>query len=181
MSYMLHRADHCQTAEDVRVEALKVMARRMADRPKPPQKPSALSPAILELVKQAEFMPSPILVPKPALFPPDSPMYQVSIRSIQRTVCRVWKIGLLELLSNSRTPRCSVPRHVSFVLCKMLTLKSSAEISRSCGNRDHSTAIHAFQKYQWLIDRLLNDMRPSDFLSAWVNRAYELVSEGDNV
>jgi hypothetical protein len=150
------------------------MKKRMADRP--PQKPPALVPQIIELV---EFIPPPVVGEyKPKPLPPDPPMYQISIRNIQRTVCRVWKIGLIELLSNSRTPRCTVPRHVSFVLCRMLTLKSTAYISRSCGNRDHSTVIHAFQKYQWLIDRLLNEMRPSDFLSAWVNRAHELVTEG---
>ena len=174
MSFMEPREDHCLTAQDVRVEALKVVARRIAGRPRPPQKPSALSPAIIELVKQAEFMP-PVVVPKPAPIHLDPPMYQVSIRHIQRAVCRKWEMGLIELFSDSRTPRCTVPRHVSFVLCKMLTLKSSTEISRCCGNRDHSTVIHAFQKYQWLIDQLLLEMKPSDFLSAWVNRAYDLV------
>jgi predicted DNA-binding protein (MmcQ/YjbR family) len=152
----------------------------MADRPRPLQKPPVVSsPSLFELVKQAEFMPPPVMIPIyiPKQLPPEPPMYQISIRSIQRTVCRVWKIGLIELLSHSRTPRCTVPRHVSFVLCKMLTLKSSTEIARACSDRDHSTAIHAFQKYQWLIDRLLLDMSPSDFLSEWVNRAYELVTE----
>jgi hypothetical protein len=179
MSFMEIRADHCHSAQDVRVEALKVRARRKADRPKPPQKLLKLSPAIIDLIV-AEFTPPPVVIPEPAPLPPDPPMYQISIRAIQRTVCRVWKIGLIELLSDSRTPRCTVPRHVSFILCKMLTLKSSTEIGRRCGNRDHSTVIHSFQKHKWLIDRLLNEMMPEDFLSAWVNRAHELVQpEGD--
>ena len=179
MSFMEIRADHCHTAEDVRVEALKVVARRLTDRPKPIPKPLVLSPPLIfELVLPVEFMPPPVVFVEPEPFPPEIEPYQIRIRDIQRTVCRKWKIGIIELLSNSRTPRCTIPRHVSFVLCKLLTLKSSTEIGRLCGDRDHSTAIHAFQKYQWLIDRLLNEMRPTDFLSAWVNRAHELVTEG---
>src|ERR1035437_10244952 len=178
MSLMEHRADHCQTAEDVRAAALKVIARHLADRPKRQPKPVDLPhPFILEIIKRAEFMP-PEPPPIIELIASEEPPFQIRIRDVQRTVCRAWGIRLNELLSNSKSRRCTIPRHVSFVLCRLLTIESSVEITRSCGNRDHSTAIHAFKKYQWLLDRLLSDMRPSDFLSAWVNRAHELVTEG---
>jgi hypothetical protein len=180
MSFMEMRADHCHTAEDVRVEALKVVERRLTDRPKPVPKPLVLSPSLIfELVLPAEFMPPPVVFVEPEPFPPEIEPYQIRIRDIQRTVCRKWKIGIIELLSNSRTPRCTIPRHVSFVLCRMLTLKSSTEIGRLTGSRDHSTVLVAIRKYGWLYDQLRIELKPTDFLSVWINRAHELVTEGE--
>lgn len=179
---MEYRADHCKTAQDVRRASDAVMHRREISRkvthsfqPKPVV---VVHPFIMEIIKRAEFMPLPEPEPIIALIAADEHPYQITIRDVQRTVSRKFKTGILDLLSKRRSPNIVLPRHISFVLCLILTMSSSAEIGRKHGGRDHSTVLHANEKFQWLSDRLRAELKPTDFLSAWVNRAHELVTEG---
>ena len=145
------------------------------------QKPRPVSqPWILELVKRAEFMPAPKPVePEPIIAPapPDPEPYQISIKHIQRAVALKFNIEINDLLSERRNPTFTVPRHVTFVLCRILTLRSYPEIGRRTGNRDHTTVIHGVNKYRWLVDQLRAELKLTDFLSIWVARAHELVSD----
>jgi chromosomal replication initiation ATPase DnaA len=76
------------------------------------------------------------------------------ILPIVRTVAKFYGVTYADLISARRTARVVRPRHVAFYLAKTLSLKSYPEIGRRIGNRDHTTALHAFKKIEaWrLID-----------------------------
>ena len=169
MSYIeQHIEDHCKTADDVRINALRVISKRMALRPVQKQQIP---------IKAVE--PSPAPIPVVIIEPPsfiDPPPYQISIKHIQRTVCRVFDISIEQLLCADRRKELIIPRHVSFVLCRILTVRSYPEIGRR-SNRDHSSIVHAFNKMRWLADALKRELKPTDPLSTWVVRANELINE----
>jgi len=172
---MVHRGDTCKTAQDVRVAALKTVSRRMALREKPlPIKPRPLLVKLVERAEVKQVSPPEIIIEK--LPEVDPPPYQISIRHIQRAVVRKFDIEMADFLSIRRNPKFSLPRHVSFVLCRILTTRSYPEIARRTGGRDHSTIVHGVQKFQWLVDQLRAELKQTDFLSAWVARAHELVT-----
>lgn len=74
-----------------------------------------------------------------------------NIRAIQRATCDVYGVDLHDLLSERRSDEIVLPRHVSMYLAKKLTGLSSTRIARATGNRDHTTALHAFRKIENLI------------------------------
>jgi chromosomal replication initiation ATPase DnaA len=84
---------------------------------------------------------------------------------------------MTDLLSERKNAVFTVPRHVSYLLCRILTLRSYPEIGRRTGNRDHSTIVHGVHKYRWLSDLLRAELKQTDILSVWVSRAHDLVME----
>lgn len=74
-----------------------------------------------------------------------------TIRSIQRATCDVYGADLKDLLSERRTWDIVLPRHVSMYLARELTELSSIRIARATGNRDHTTALNAYQKIEKLL------------------------------
>jgi hypothetical protein len=141
-----------------------------------PKPISGLHPFILEIIRRAEFMPS--AEPAPVIeLEPDRPSYEVRVIDIQRAVAKKWEVRVIDLLSARRTAEIVEPRQISCVLCKLLTSRSLPDIGRRTGGRDHTTILHSIRKYQWLFDRLGRELNPTDYLSVWVNRAHELVTE----
>ena len=90
------------------------------------------------------------------------------IQAIQSAVVEVFApITLNDMLSARRTANVVAPRQIAMAIAKHLTLRSLPEIGRRFGGRDHTTALHAIRKFQWLIDRVSAGMTPSSTVLEW--------------
>lgn len=89
----------------------------------------------------------------------DDNLPHLSIREIQKAVCRYYQCSLVDLLSQRRTREFVYVRHIAMYLCKTLTLRSLPEIGRKTGGRDHTTVIHGVRRIAGL---LLTDHRLRD-------------------
>ena len=58
------------------------------------------------------------------------------------------QLAVSELKGKSRQQSIADARGLAMFLVRRLTLASYAEIGRHFGNRDHSTVLHACQKYE---------------------------------
>jgi chromosomal replication initiator protein len=88
---------------------------------------------------------------------------EATIESVQKVVCRHFKISLDELTGAKRVKKFAYPRQIAMYMCRTLLKKSYAEIGEKFGGKDHSTVIHAHDKIQSL---LLHDYD----LSATINK-----------
>lgn len=79
------------------------------------------------------------------------PVWNQDIKKIQQAVCEEYNISLGDLVSQRRLDRLVLPRQVAMYLCKQLTVRSTPEIGRRFGDRDHTTILHGIRK----IERLL--------------------------
>lgn len=128
---------------------------------------AALRPApVKQLAKPAEVKVEP---PAPAPAPPSPvpnvpdhlmaeaikmlsiPVWNHDIKKIQQVVCEEYNISFGDLVSHRRLNRLVLPRQVAMYLCSQLTVRSSPEIGRRFGDRDHTTVLHGVRK----IERLL--------------------------
>lgn len=75
---------------------------------------------------------------------------RLKVANIQRVVAKHFDITVHDLVSARRTANVVQPRQIAMYLAKKLTGASYPEISRRFGGRDHTTAIHAVQKYERL-------------------------------
>lgn len=168
MSYLEHPDDHCKTAQDVRTAAFRVSNLRRSQR----------QPRLVELVHEAEKIlpPKPVVKPIIEIIPIADP--PAKIHQIQRTTCKKFGVDFIDFMSRRKTKNLTVPRQVSYVLSRALTLKSLPDIGNH-HRRDHTTVLCALRKYQWLTDRLRLELTPADSISTWVDRAHALVTEGN--
>lgn len=72
----------------------------------------------------------------------------ITIQKIQQKVVDFYKITKLELLSDKRDRKFSLPRQVACYLSKKLTKKSFSEIGREFGNKNHATVMFACNKIE---------------------------------
>lgn len=84
---------------------------------------------------------------------PEPPPPRVTIREIQKAVCKHFRLSLAELLSDCRQLRFVRPRQAGFYLAREFTRKSLPEIGRAFGGRDHTTVLHGLRKMDELIYR----------------------------
>ena len=98
---------------------------------------------------------------------------------IRDAVCATYRISITDLLSHCRASAITstVPRHLTFMLCRLLTTRSYAAIGRFFNGRDHTSIMHACHKYAWLADALRAELTPSDLLDKWVGRAVVLLDD----
>src|SRR5262252_7097148 len=68
---------------------------------------------------------------------------EVTVESIQRTICEYFEIKLGDLKAKRRTQNIALPRQVAMYLCRKHTDTSYPAIGSMFGGRDHSTVIHA--------------------------------------
>lgn len=76
-----------------------------------------------------------------------------TILEIQQQVADYFEVRRTEIVSTRRAACLVLPRHISFYLCRKLTPCGFPMIAKHCGRRDHTTAIHAYQKIAGLIER----------------------------
>lgn len=75
-----------------------------------------------------------------------------TLEMIVRVVCGWYNISRLDLMSARRTASAVYPRHIAMYLCRSHTRFSLPQIGAKFGGRDHTTAIHAFNKIAGLIN-----------------------------
>lgn len=68
---------------------------------------------------------------------------EVTVESIQKTICEYFNIKLGDLKAKRRTQNIALPRQVAMYLCRKHTENSFPSIGDKFGGRDHSTVIHA--------------------------------------
>jgi len=68
---------------------------------------------------------------------------EVTVESIQKTICDYYNIKLGDLKAKRRTKDIVVPRQVAMYLSRKYTSTSFPAIGSKFGGRDHSTVIHA--------------------------------------
>lgn len=101
-----------------------------------------------KIVAEPEAEPLPALPPLPSI------VYAIervdpwlpSVARVQKAVCRHFDVSLIDLKSPCRERRVAHPRMIAMYLCRDLTTKSFPEIGRRFGGRDHTTALHSYQK-----------------------------------
>lgn len=79
---------------------------------------------------------------------------EVTVESIQKTICDYYNIKIGDLKAKRRTKNIAVPRQVAMYLCRKHTVTSFPGIGSKFGGRDHSTVIHAAKVIE---QRLKND------------------------
>lgn len=82
---------------------------------------------------------------------PDNVSRPISIKQIQREVCRYYTISLEEMVGNKRSQSIVFPRQVAMYLARELTDLSLPKIGAEFGGRDHTTVMHATAKIQKLM------------------------------
>jgi chromosomal replication initiator protein len=68
---------------------------------------------------------------------------EITVESIQKTICDYYNIKLGDLKAKRRTKNIAFPRQVAMYLCRKYTETSFPGIGDKFGGRDHSTVIHA--------------------------------------
>lgn len=81
----------------------------------------------------------------------------LTVREIQRLVCKKFGIDRLDIISSRRTAVVILPRQIAMYLCRTYTTRSMPDIGRQFGGRDHTTILHGYRK----ICRLLVEGNPS--------------------
>lgn len=117
-----------------------------------------LEPPRVVLFKEAEPVePAPVIVPEPAPDPIgkqiraawrmlDEASVHHPIEPIIRAACRYFAIPKVEITGSIRTMGPVRARQVAMYLCRKLTGRSTTEIGKKFGGRDHSTVIHAVRR-----------------------------------
>ena len=193
-----HFSDPCTTAKDVMNAARQVQLFRNKSnglRQDPPKYPTKLPSKPLEIPQSPpKYLEIPINYPKANEIEDDHPLMQLvfeatldypkrlfpTIKEIHKAVAHRWRISINDLISHRRVSEVVLPRQVLYVLCHLLTTKSYPEIGRRCGDRDHTTILHGVRKFNWLVDKLNQEMTNQHTLVDWVERCYELCEERHN-
>jgi chromosomal replication initiator protein len=68
---------------------------------------------------------------------------EITVESIQKTICDYYNIKMGDLKAKRRTKNIAFPRQVAMYLCRKYTETSFPTIGDKFGGRDHSTVIHA--------------------------------------
>lgn len=80
---------------------------------------------------------------------------EITMESIQKLVCKYYKISVEEILSRSRKRSISQPRQIAMYLARRYTDQSFQAIGRSF-NRYHATTLHAIGT----VERLIREQGP---------------------
>ena len=70
------------------------------------------------------------------------------IKNINRTVCRYFDITGAQLRSQRRTIETVYARQIAMLLARRYSTKSTPEIGRRLGGRDHTTVLHGVRKIE---------------------------------
>lgn len=64
-----------------------------------------------------------------------------TIAQVLDAVCQHFDLSIGELLGDCRSYEVSHPRQMAYLFCRKMTGRSSTNIARHLGNRDHSTIL----------------------------------------
>ncbi len=71
----------------------------------------------------------------------------ITIEYIQETISNYFDLTIDIIKSQRRTQNIAFPRQIAMYLCRKLTDSSLPKIGEKFGGRDHTTVIHAYEKY----------------------------------
>ena len=147
-------------------------------------------------MRNAPLNPKPKIAPKakppidipafelrPAVQPAEEVLriaHEATVFNILRAVAKQWRLHRNEIKSPRRQAYLVEPRHVVFMLARVLTSKSYPYIGMKVGHRDHTSVIHGAANLQWLSLRLSSELKRTDPLSLWVKRAHEILHPVSN-
>ena len=139
------------------------MRRRARERARRTMKPPALvalpAPAPQEPVEAVDAAEDPdqrpcVLCGRGAVVsaapPAPKPAGKPTFAMVVSAVARFYQTSLLDIESARRTKEIMRPRHIAMYLGRELTLRSSPEIGRQMGGRDHTTVLHGWRKIKAL-------------------------------
>lgn len=79
------------------------------------------------------------------------PSRNLTAEVIQRVTAQQFSLKITDLKGQKRHRSVVVPRMIAIYLTRKHTSMSYPDIGRAFGGRDHSTAIHACQKVEWML------------------------------
>lgn len=91
----------------------------------------------------------------------------ITISEIIAAVCDFYRISGNDLVSACRAAEIVYPRQVAIYLSRELTPKSFPLIGKMFGNRDHTTALHAWRKIKKLVE---TDERMADEIAILIKK-----------
>ena len=77
----------------------------------------------------------------------------LDVHSIQKAVSAHFGIKLSELMSQNRSQKFVIPRHIAMFLAKELMDSATTEIAEAFGKKDHTTVMHAITKVRELLEK----------------------------
>ena len=95
-------------------------------------------------------------------------VYRPKVKLIVAIVADEFGISVDDILSHRRTVNVAIPRHIAVYLARRLTLRSTSEIGRLIGKRDHTTILHSINRASEILDS-------DGFLRERVERLEELL------
>ncbi|MEY3903910.1 MAG: hypothetical protein RL189_3216 [Pseudomonadota bacterium] len=81
------------------------------------------------------------------------PAQSLDLSAIQKAVASHFGIKLSELMSQDRSQRLVVPRHIAMYLSRELLGSATTEIAEAFGKRNHTTVMHAVEKVKEMIEK----------------------------
>lgn len=86
------------------------------------------------------------------------------------SVCSYYTVRQIDVVGSRRTGDIMLPRQISFYLCRRLTGLSFPQIGRRIGGRDHTTAMHSYNKIVQALDTDTLLMADVDAIIAMVGK-----------
>lgn len=81
------------------------------------------------------------------------PAQSLDLNTIQKAVAAQFGIKLTELISQDRSQRLVIPRHIAMYLSRELLGSATTEIAEAFGRKNHTTVMHAVDKVKELIEK----------------------------
>jgi len=72
----------------------------------------------------------------------------ISIETIQKVVADHYNISLSDIKSKKRNKKFVIPRQIAIYISRQLTEYSFPELGNEFGGRDHTTAMHSYEKVE---------------------------------
>lgn len=93
---------------------------------------------------------------------------RLTIEEIKRAVGLHFRVSVADICSARRTACVVYPRQLAMALSRHLTLKSLPEIGRRFGGRDHTTAMHAINKFAPAVAVAAETLTLISPINAWI-------------
>jgi len=99
----------------------------------------------------------------------DTSSSPISVDNIQNVVSKHYHIQIKDLKSRKRTKNLVFPRHLAMYLSRKLTEKSTTEIGKDFGDKDHTTVMYACKTisrkleedpyFNTLVNKIMNEIK----------------------
>ena len=82
------------------------------------------------------------------IVPSDYQPKRLTVAHIQKIVAEHFNLTREDLISDRRAKGIARPRQIAMWLCRKMTERTTTDIGRRFGDRDHTTVIHAFRRIE---------------------------------